>query len=191
MLGTDFIDYVIADPVTIPPEAEQHYSETVLRMPGTYQSNNDQRPVSTRSFTRSELGLPDDAVVFCGFNAVHKICPTVFAAWMSILKGVENSVLWLISGNATARANLKKTAQSHGVDGARIIFGDRLAQADHLARQRAADLYLDTFIYNGHTTASDALWVGLPVLTKIGAQFSSRVAASLLTAHGMADMITR
>ena len=189
-LGVDFIDYVIADDTTIPPEQDPFYTETVLRMPGSYQVNDDQRPVSDRVFTRQELGLPDDAIVFCGFNAVHKICPHVFSAWMEILKAVDNSVLWLICGDRQAQKNFRKSARAQDVPPDRIVFGDRMAQPDHLARQRAADLFLDTFSYNGHTTASDALWVGLPVLTRIGEQFSARVAASLLRAHGMPELVT-
>ncbi len=188
--GAAFMNYVIADDITVPPELEHTFSETVLRLPHSYQINDDQRAVSDRVFTRAELGLPEKGFVFCGFNAVHKICPQVFKAWMSILAQVEGSVLWLICGNEDARRNFRKSAKSHGIAPERIVFGDHMSQANHLARQAVADLFLDTFIYNGHTTASDALWVGLPVLTRIGQQFSARVAASLLTAHGMPELIT-
>lgn len=188
--GAPFIDYIIADEVLIPAQDEQHYSEQVLRLPGSYQVNDDQRAISDRVFTRHELGLPDDAMVLCCFNATYKICPQVFAIWMEVLADTDGAVLWLIEPPETARKNLQAAARAHGVDPARLIFAPRLPMAEHLARHRAADLFLDTFAVNAHTTASDALWAGLPVVTCKGQQFAARVGASLLTACDLPQLIT-
>ena len=139
---------------------------------------------------RAEMGLPEKAFVFCCFNASHKISPAEFDIWMRLLQGIENSVLWLSHTNEWARANLAKEAQKRGIAPERLIFTTRATMPDHLARHRLADLFLDTFNYNAHSTASDALWAGLPVLTRAGAGFPARVAASLLTAAGLPELIT-
>lgn len=190
-LGAPFMDYMLADAVTIPPGFERSYSEKVLRLPGCYQVNDDQRPVSIRVFKRAELGLPEDAFVFCCFNATYKICPQAFGIWMDILGAVDGSVLWLLATNSWAERNIRDAAKQRNIAPERIIFAPRWAPPDHLARHRAADLFLDTFAVNAHTTASDALWAGLPMLTRVGQQFSARVGASLLTAVGLSELVTQ
>ena len=190
-MGASFYDYIIADEVIIPPELEQYYSEKVLRLPHCYQPNDRSRKVSDRVFTREELGLPKEGFVYCCFNNNYKILPETFDSWMRILKAVPGSVLWLLEDNAKASENLKKEAQSRGVDPSRLIFAPRMALPDHLARHKLADLFLDTFPYNAHTTASDALWVGLPILTRMGKSFASRVAASISKAAGLTELTTQ
>ncbi|WP_242153278.1 tetratricopeptide repeat protein [Sphingomonas sp. BAUL-RG-20F-R05-02] len=190
-IGADFLDYIIADATVIPPDDGAHYSERVIRLPGSYQPNDDRRPIGPRPADRTAVGLPAAGFVFCCFNQHWKIGPHEWAIWMRLLCAVEGSVLWLIRGNATAEANLRKQAQARGVDPERLIFAAKLPHADHLARQAHADLFLDTFAVNAHTTASDALWGGLPVLTLIGRQFAARVAASLLTAIDLRDLIAK
>lgn len=189
-LGADYIDYLIADPVLIPPEARPHYTEKIAYMPDTYQVNDRRRAVSERATTRADHGLPADALVFCCFNNNYKITPDVFAIWMRLLAQVEHSVLWLFEANPTAMRNLRQAAEQHGIPADRLVFAHKLPQAEHLARYHHADLVLDTFHYNAHTTTSDALWVGCPVLTCIGSTFAGRVAASLLTAHCVPELIT-
>lgn len=189
-MACDFMDYIIADRVVIPVDQRQHYSEKVAYLPGSYQVNDREREISERIVTRSELGLPDTGFVFCCFNNVHKLTPATFAGWMRILGKVESSVLWLLVSNATAQNNLRREAERHGIAADRLVFAKNEPLASHLARIRVADLFLDTLPYNAHTTTSDALWSGLPVITRIGASFPARVAASLLTAVGLADLIT-
>jgi predicted O-linked N-acetylglucosamine transferase (SPINDLY family) len=189
-LGQGLVDYIIADPIIIPAGQEDHYGEKIVRLPDTYQANDARRTVADKIFTRAELGLPGDAFVFCAFNAAYKIKPATFEAWMRILKRVPYSVLWLLDDNPVATANLKDAAKRAGVEPQRLIFANRMPPDLHLARQRTADLFLDTWPYNAHTTASDALWVGLPVLTYAGQTFASRVAASLLHAIGAPELVT-
>jgi protein O-GlcNAc transferase len=189
-IGIDYIDYIIADRVTIPEESKKFYTEKVVYLGNSYQANDDQRKISDKQFTRQELGLPETGFVFCCFNNNYKITPTVFDAWMRILSLVEGSVLWLLADNPAAKNNLIKEAASRGIESSRLIFADRMPLAEHLARHRQADLFLDTLPYNAHTTASDALWAGLPVLTLIGNSFAGRVAASLLNAIGLPELIT-
>jgi predicted O-linked N-acetylglucosamine transferase (SPINDLY family) len=189
-MGASFYDYIIADEVIIPPEYEKYYSEKVLRLPHCYQPNDRSRQVSDRVFTREELGLPKEGFVYCCFNNNYKILPETFDSWMRILKAVPGSVLWLLEDNAKASENLKKEAQSRGVDPGRLVFAPRMALPEHLARHKLADLFLDTFPYNAHTTASDALWVGLPLLTRMGKSFASRVAASISKAAGLTELTT-
>jgi predicted O-linked N-acetylglucosamine transferase (SPINDLY family) len=188
-MGADYFDYVIADQVIIPPSQQKDYAEKVVYLPDTYQSNDDARVISDRSFSRDVLGIPADAFVFCCFNNNYKITPDVFARWMRILASVPGSVLWLFQTNEFAAANLKKEAEQRGIAAERVIFAKHLPLADHLARQRLADLFLDTLPYNAHTTTSDALWAGLPVLTVIGDTFAGRVAASLLNAVRLPELI--
>lgn len=189
-LGAAYIDYILADQTILPPEHRQFYNEQPAIMPDSYQANDCDRPISQRSFSRAELGLPTGGVVFCCFNNNYKIMPPVFDAWVKILLAVPGSVLWLLSDNAAAEANLRAAALERGLDPARLIFAERMAVAEHLARHRAADLFLDTLPCNAHATASDALWSGLPVLTCLGETFSGRVAASLLRAIELPDLVT-
>jgi len=189
-MGAGYIDYLIADSTIIPPSHRPHYREKIVYLPNTYQPNDRKREISTRAFQRSELGLPRQGFVFCCFNGGYKIAPDVFACWMRILARVEGSVLWLLADNEIAVGNLRKEAGVRGVDADRLVFAPRMALPDHLARHRAADLFLDTLPYNAHTTASDALWAGLPVLTQIGETFAGRVAASVLNAARLPELIT-
>ncbi|MBY0510423.1 MAG: hypothetical protein K2P94_09740, partial [Rhodospirillaceae bacterium] len=188
-VGAPWMDYIIADAVVLPEAHRAHYAEKVVTLPGSYQVNDGRRVISARVFTRAELGLPEDGFIFCCFNHSAKILPDVFDIWMRILRSVPGSVLWLLKDYAPAADNLRKEAEKRGVDGARLVFAPRLPLADHLARLRAADLFLDTLPYNAHTTCSDALWAGVPVLTRKGAAFAGRVAASLLTAVGLPELI--
>jgi predicted O-linked N-acetylglucosamine transferase (SPINDLY family) len=189
-MGADYMDYIIADKILIPPQSQQFYSEKVVYLPNSYQVNDRQRIISNKQFTRQELGLPENGFVFCCFNNNFKILPTTFASWMRILTAVEGSVLWLFQDNFWAAENLKKEAEKQGIAADRLIFAERIPLKEHLARHRQANLFLDTFPYNAHTTTSDALWAGLPVLTLIGRSFASRVAASLLNAIGLPELIT-
>ena len=189
-LGARYIDYIIADRHVIPENHEMFYMEKVVYLPNCYQANDDKRKIATRVFSRSEFGLPEAGFVFCCFNNNYKIMPDVFDCWMRILKQVDGSVLWLLENNITAAGNLKREAAARGIHAERIIFAQPLALPDHLARHRLADLFLDTLPYNAHTTASDALWAGLPVLTCLGQTFAGRVAASLLNAIGLPELIT-
>ena len=152
--------------------------------------NDARRAISPRTPGRAELGLPQDAFVFCCFNNSYKILPPVFGAWMRLLRDVPGSVLWLLEDNAAAKRNLRDEARARGIEPTRLIFAPRLPPAEHLARHRAADLFLDTLPYNAHTTASDALWAGLPLVTCAGSTFAGRVAASLLTAAGLPELAT-
>jgi protein O-GlcNAc transferase len=191
-LGADYMDYLIADATVIPQEHRQYYDEKIVYLPHSFQVNNTGREISERSFTRVELGLPDDAFVFCCFNHNYKITPDLFDVWMRLLHAVGGSVLWLSGGSATAARNLRLEAEKRGISSDRLVFAPRMKDlADHLARYRQADLFLDTFYYNAHTTASDALWAGLPVLTCLGDTFAARVAASLLNAISLPELITR
>jgi predicted O-linked N-acetylglucosamine transferase (SPINDLY family) len=189
-MGVDYMDYIIADKTLIPQEAQQAYSEKIAYLSNSYQVNDRKRFISDRQFTRQELGLPENGFVFCCFNNNFKILPATFAGWMRILKAVEGSVLWLFQDNSWVVENLKQEASNHGVDPSRLVFAERMLLAEHLARHRQADLFLDTFPYNAHTTTSDALWTGLPVLTLMGHSFASRVAASLLNAIGLPELIS-
>ena len=188
--GAPFIDYLIADPVLIPPTHQPYYTEKIAYLPDCYQVNDSQRQVSERDFSRVELGLPETGFVFCCFNNNFKITPDLFEVWMSLLKRVDGSVLWLFQDNPTAAENLRNEAHKRGVNGNRLVFAERMPLAEHLARHRCADLFLDAWYCNAHTTASDTLWAGLPLVTKIGDTFAGRVAASLLTAMDLPELIT-
>jgi predicted O-linked N-acetylglucosamine transferase (SPINDLY family) len=189
-IGADYIDYMIADSTLVPEGAQKFYSEKVVFLPNSYQVNDSKRRIADKKFSRKDLSLPEAGFVFCCFNNNYKITPEVFDVWMRILKQVEGGVLWLLEDNPDAVVNLRKEAEHRGVDPNRVIFAKRMPLADHLARQRMADLFLDTLPCNAHTTASDALWAGLPLLTCMGETFSSRVAASLLNAIHMPELIT-
>jgi predicted O-linked N-acetylglucosamine transferase (SPINDLY family) len=189
--GADYMDYLIADRTVVPDASRVHYREQVVRLPYSYQANDRQRPMSERRFSRAELGLPDGAFVFCCFNNSYKITPATFSSWMRILLAVPGSVLWLRDANPVAAASLRMEAERRGVSGARLVFAPIMQPPEHLARHRAADLVLDTLPYNAHTTASDALWTGVPVVTLEGSTFPGRVAASLLKAVGLPALVTR
>ncbi len=190
-MGAEYIDYLIADGTLIPAQSQRHYSEKIAYLPHSYQANDTKRPVSAWAPTRQEMGLPQSGFVFCCFNNNFKIVPEMFDRWMRILKQVEGSVLWLLEDNAGAARNLRNEAQARDVSPSRLVFARRLALPEHMARHRLADLFLDTLPCNAHTTASDALWAGLPVLTCLGETFSGRVAASLLNAIRLPDLIAQ
>jgi protein O-GlcNAc transferase len=190
-MGANYLDYIIADRVLIRPEEGDFYSEKIVWLPHSYQVNDSSRPISDRRFTRDELSLPPDAFVFCCFNNSFKITPDVFDVWMRLLTMVGGSVLWLPQSNPSAIASLRAEAARRGVAGERLVFAERTEQlSDHLARMASADLFLDTFYYNAHTTASDALWAGVPIVTRLGHTFAGRVAASLLNATGLPELVT-
>jgi protein O-GlcNAc transferase len=190
-MASSYMDYLVADPILIPESHRKYYTEKIAYLPNSYAPTDSTRTVSDRSFERAEAGLPPNGFVFCCFNNSYKINPSTFDRWMAILKKVDSSVLWLPENNPIAAANLKKEATSRNVSSERIVIAKREALiADHLARFRMADLFLDTLPNNAHTTANDALWAGLPVLTQIGETFPGRVAASLLTAIGLPELVT-
>ena len=188
--GAKCFDYIIADKTLIPKKNQKYYSEKVIYMPDTYQVNDSTKKISDKVFTRENLGLPKEGFVFCCFNQNSKLNPEIFDIWMNLLKTINNSVLWILPQNETAAKNLQKEASMRNVNPERIIFAKRMNMPDHLARHKVADLFIDTFPYTAHTTASDALWAGLPVLTRIGESFASRVAASLLNAINLPEMVT-
>jgi len=188
-LGVPFIDYVIADAIVVPPGEERFFSEQLVRLPYSYQVNDATRKIGEHAPSRQEAGLPTDAFVFCSFNNSYKLTPGLFAIWMRLLQAVPGSVLWLIDDNPSARRNLQESARAGGVDPARLVFAGRVAHAEHLARHRLADLFLDNLPYNAHTTASDALWAGLPLVTCRGTTFAGRVATSLLGAIGLRELV--
>jgi protein O-GlcNAc transferase len=190
-MGADFIDYIVADHVVISDDLRQFYSESVIYLPHSYQPNDNARFVDPSETTRENFALPNDAFVFCCFNNNYKVGPKEFDIWMRLLHKIDKSVLWLLRANKWAEDNLRREAKCRGIDPARIIFAENLPHSKHLERHRHADLFLDTFNVNAHTTASDALWAGLPVITKIGEQFSARVAASLLNAVHLPELITK
>jgi predicted O-linked N-acetylglucosamine transferase (SPINDLY family) len=189
-MGADTIDYVIADRVVIPEGDKPHYSEKVVYLPDTYASADSKRRIADRTPSRAEAGLPETGFVFCSFNNSYKITPRMFDLWMRLLRDVDGSVLWLLNADEAAVANLRREASERGVPADRLVFAPRVKVDDHLARHRLADLFLDTLPYNAHTTASDALWAGLPLVTCLGSTFAGRVAGSLLTAVGLPELIT-
>jgi predicted O-linked N-acetylglucosamine transferase (SPINDLY family) len=189
-MGTDYIDYLIADPVVLPATHRQNYCEKIAYLPNSYQVYDTKRHILDTAFAHDDVRLTGDTFVFCCFNNSYKITPAVFDCWMKILKQVNGSVLWLFEDNAKSASNLQKEAENKGVYPERLIFAKRMPLSEHLARHRFADLFLDTHPYNAHTTANDALWAGLPVLTRIGETFAGRVAASLLNAIGLTELIT-
>lgn len=188
-MGHARMDYIVADPFVIPEAMRPHYTEKIACLPDAYQPNDRQRAIAEKDFTRGEQGLPEDAFVYCCFNNNGKITPDVFASWMRILAQAPEAVLWLFSYSDAANRNLGKAAERHGIAPERLVFAKPIDTADHLARTRLADLFLDTAPYNAHTTASDALWAGLPLISLPGESFASRVAGSLLTAAGVPELI--
>jgi predicted O-linked N-acetylglucosamine transferase (SPINDLY family) len=189
-MGTTCADYFIADPFVVPHELEPFFTESIARLPDCYMITDRKRPVSEAVPSRAECGIPDDAFVFCYFNQTYKILPDIFASWMRILRAVPGSVLWFLESNPWATANLGKEAEKHGVASQRIIVAPRKPIAEHLVRYRVADLALDSFPYTSHTTAADALWVGCPLVTRVGDTFASRVAASVLICGGAPELVT-
>ena len=189
-LGAPYFDYIVADKIVIPPGDEKHYVEKIAWLPDSYQSNDNRRKIGEHAPTRAEAGLPENAFVFCCFNNSYKFTPQMFDVWMRILHQVENAVLWILQSNEAIIANLKREAEARGISANRIIFAPFEKQEQHLARQRLGDLFLDSLPYNAHTTSSDALWAGLPVITCRGTAFPGRVAASLLSAAGLTELIT-
>jgi protein O-GlcNAc transferase len=189
-MGASFIDYILVDDYIVPSDRQPYFTEKLVHLPGCYQVNDSQRAIASVTPSRAACGLPDAGFVFCSFNNNYKFTPEMFSVWMELLKEVPGSVLWLLEGNRFAPANLCREAKRRGVAAERLVFAPRKPLAEHLARHRLADLFLDTFPVNAHTTASDALWVGCPVLTLAGETFASRVAASLLRAVGLPELIT-
>ena len=185
----DYLDYIVGDATVIPLAERAAYAEKVVTLPHSYYVNDSKRPLSSTQYSRADMGLPADAFVFCCFNSNYKITPAVFAGWMRILARVPGSVLWLLEDNAAAAANLRKEAERAGIDPARLAFAQRMSAGEHLARQRVADLMLDTLPYNAHTTGTDALFVGLPMITRPGNAFAARVGASLLRAANLPELI--
>ncbi len=188
-LGVEFVDYLIADRFVAPPQTAQFFAEKLVYLPHSYQINDRRRPMGETP-TRGECGLPEIGFVFCCFNNSYKITPTVFDVWMRLLKALPESVLWLLADNGVAEENLRREAAGRGIGPERLVFAPRLPLAHHLARHRLADLFLDTVPVNAHTTASDALWAGLPLLTCAGRSFVARVAGSLLRAVGLPELVT-
>jgi predicted O-linked N-acetylglucosamine transferase (SPINDLY family) len=189
-MGARYIDYIIADPTAVTADSEAHFSEKIIYLPDSHQANDRKREIGDKMFTRAQLRLPSTGFVFCCFNTSYKISPATFAGWMRILERVPGGVLLLYASEERTQINLRAHAARRDIDPRRLIFGERLPPAEYLARYRAADLFLDTWPYNAGTTASDALWAGLPVLTLAGNAFASRIAASLLTALGISELIT-
>ena len=190
-MGSEYYDYIIADGTLITKQDLKYYSEKIVFLPDTYQPNDPTRPCLSSDCSLTRDNIFSENFVFACFNNAYKITPEVFNCWMSILKAIQKSVLWLFKDNELAVNNLRCQAAIVGVDPERLIFAEKLPHFEHLARISKADLFLDTFPYNGHTTASDALWAGLPVLTRMGRTFPSRVAASLLNATGLSELVTQ
>ena len=185
------MDYIVADRYIIPLENQEYFNEKILYLPNTYMPTDNGRELSERHMTRRDMGLPEDAFVFCCFNNNYKITSSEFDIWMRLLNKVEGSVLWLRQSNQWSELNVKQEAQRRQVDPERVVFAGRVPMAEHLARQRLADLFIDTFSFNAHTTAAEALWAGLPVVTKTGKGFAARVGGSLLNSVGLPELITK
>lgn len=187
--GTPLFDYILSDAFITPPQQAAYYSEKLALLPDCYQPNDRKRPIG-KTPSRKDCGLPENAFVFCCFNQTFKILPSMFDIWMRLLKAKSNSVLWLLECNPWAKENLCREARLRDIDASRLIFAPRVSIADHLARHTLSDLFLDTLPYNAHTTCSDALWMGLPVITCVGDSFAGRVAGSLLKAANLPELIT-
>jgi protein O-GlcNAc transferase len=189
-MGAPFIDYVIGDPVVTPLSEAANFTEKIAQLPDCYLVTDSRRVIPSIPLDRRAAGLPDNGFVFCCFNNNYKITAPVFERWMRLLGQVDGSVLWLLRDNAVAERNLRREAAARGIDPARLVFAKRVSPAEHLARHRLADLFLDTLPFNAHVTASDALWAGLPLLTCRDETFASQVAASTLRAAGLGELIT-
>lgn len=188
-MGADFIDYIVADDIALPMSQQQFYDEKIVQLPVSYQPNGKSRQMSTHLYSRGECGLPQNGFVFCCFNSSYKINPEVFAIWMRLLGAMQGSVLWLVASSPPAEANLRREATSHGIDPDRLIFAPHVSYEEYLARCAVADLFLDTLPYSAGATASDMVWAGLPLLTCLGSDFAGRMAASVLTACGLTELI--
>ncbi len=189
-MGAEFIDYIIGDAFLTPMDQAEFYQEKIVQLPGSYQPNDTKRSIAAEMLSRAECGLPEEGFVYCCFNGPYKITPHQFSVWMQLLRETPGSVLWLLEGNSLARENLAREAEAHGVSASRLVFAPKINLSRHLARHRLADLFLDSSPINAHTTASDALWADLPVLTLAGDTFVSRVAGSLLHAVGLPELVT-
>ena len=189
--GADFIDYIIADKVVVPQDHVSFFSEKIVYLPHCYQANDNTQQISKRQFERREFNIPDDAFAFCSFSGHYKIEPVMFDCWTRILKSIPQSVLCLVEGGKTTQKNLKKEFLNRGLNENRLLFLKKMPKDEHLARLQLLDLSLDTRIVNGHTTTSDALWAGIPVITLEGGHFASRVSASILQAIGMPELVTQ
>lgn len=188
-MGTKSVDYQITDRFVTPDSSEPFFDEALCRLPHSYQSNDRKRPNPTVQATRTEFGLPEDAVVFCSFNQSYKIDRNTFDVWMRVMREVPNSVLWLLDLAEETKANLRAAAEKAGIDPNRLFFSGFAAPDQHIARLKLADAALDTLVYNGHTTTSDALWAGLPVVTAHGKHFASRVTESPLNAVNLPELV--
>ena len=188
--GADFFDYIITDKIVTPEEHAPYYSEKFVYLPHCYQVNDHTQLIANKDWGKGDFGFPEDSFVFCSFNGPYKIDPVMFDVWMEILRKVPDSILWLLSGNSIAEKNLRREAEARGIQSERLVFADMLPKDEHLSRLRFADLSLDTRIVNGHTTTSDALWAGVPVITLQGGHFASRVSSSVLAAIGLPELIT-
>jgi protein O-GlcNAc transferase len=188
--GAEFFDYIITDKIVTPEDDACFYTEQFVYLPHCYQINDNTQTISKKSWRRSDVGLPETGFVFCSFNQGYKIDPIMFDGWMNILREIPEGVLWLQPGNKAAKKNLKQKAENRGIKSDRIIFAEPLPKEEHLARLRLADLALDTRVVNGAATTSDALWVGVPVITLQGRHFASRMSSSILTAIGATHMVT-
>ena len=189
-MGANFMDYIIADKILIPDELKKYYTEKIIQLPYSYMPTDNTRKISNKVITRSDMGLPENGFVFCGFNNSYKISPSEFDIWMRLLLKIPDSVLWLRHSNKWSEDNLRNEAEKRTIDQSRLIFAERIPMDEHLARHQLADLFLDTFTFNAHSTTVDALWAGLPVITKPGQGFAARVAASLLNAINMPELVT-
>ena len=188
-MGSKCYDYIIADKIVIPEENKKYFSEKVIYLPNCYQANQEKINISDKNLNKNDLGLPENKFIFACFNNSYKITPSIFKRWMNILKKCESSILWLLQDIELGRQNLWKEAEIEGVNRARIIFAGRVPLKDHLKRLKFIDLFLDTFPYNAHTTASETIRAGVPILTLIGKSFPSRVASSILTNVGLENLI--
>jgi predicted O-linked N-acetylglucosamine transferase (SPINDLY family) len=189
-MGAPFMDYILVDDFVVPDDRQPFFTERLVHLPWCYQVNDSRREISAHTPSRAECRLPEKGFVFCSFNNSYKITPEMFDVWMGLLKAVPQSMLWLLEGNRCVPANLRREAEARGVAAQRLVFAPRVPLPDHLARHRVADLFLDSLPYNAHTTASDALWAGCPLLTMAGETFVSRVAGSLLRAIGLSELVT-
>ena len=189
-MGADFHDYLIADHTVIPENQKGNYTENIIYLPDCYMPHDNTRQISDKQISRSDCGLPDYSFVFCCFNKSFKITPNEFDIWMRLLSKVKHSVLWLYKSNKWCEHNLQIEASNRGIDPSRLIFADKLPLDEYLGRLKLADLFLDTFNFNAHTTASDSLWAGLPIITKMGKGFAARVAGSLLKSIKIPELIT-
>ena len=189
-MGAKFIDYIIADQYLIPPDNSKYFTEKQLHLPNTFMPTDNSREFSNRFISRQEMGLPDEAFVFCCFNNNYKITDVEFDIWMRLLIKVKGSILWLRRSNEQSNQNIMIAAQKRNIDPSRLVFADKLPMDEHLSRHKLADLFIDTFAFNAHTTTTEALWAGLPVVTKQGQGFATRVAGSLLNSIGLSELIT-